>query len=291
MYETLIEESVGSDFEARRLEFGDKLRRLREQADLTGIALSDRISWPGSKVSKIETGKQTATDTDVIDWCAAVGVPAAVADELRAELRNLRVQQLGWRRQLRAGHEARQRESASTWSSAKVVRGVATMAVPGMLQTAGYARSVFEEQARLLRVPDDIDASVAARLQRQQVLYEPGREVEILIAEVALTNPPCSPQVMVAQVDRLVSAVGLPTVRFGILPLYRPLPTLLPHSFWIFDEVVQVETVATDDRITDPDQVAIFNRLADELWSAAVTGDEAQGVLLAAGRRWAELAR
>ena len=284
--EILIEESVANDFETRRLEFGDKLRALRERAGLTGGALAERLGWTGSKISKIETGKQTATDSDVTDWCTALGEPESVAEQLRVDLRELRVQQLSWRRQLRAGHQSRQQHSATTWQNTRRVRGVCTMAVPGMVQTADYARAVFESQSRLLQVPRDIDASVAARLQRQQLLYEPGRDVEILLAEVALTNPPCTPQVMVAQVDRLLSAIGLPTVRFGILPLYRPLPALLPHSFWIFDDAVEVETVASDDRVIDPDHVAIYNRLADELWSVAVEGDDARALLLRVSDRY-----
>jgi transcriptional regulator with XRE-family HTH domain len=289
--ETLIEESVVSEFETRRLEFGDKLRQRRERAGLTGMALSERLGWTGSKVSKIETGKQTATDSDVIDWCAAVGVPDTDREALRAELRSLRVQQLGWRRQLRAGHEARQRESAATWQTATRIRGAATKAVPGMLQTAAYMRALFERQTELLRVPRDIDAAVAARLERQQLLYLPGRDVEILVAEAALANPPCSPRDMVAQIDRLVSAVDLPTVRFGVVPLYRPLPVLLPDSFWIFDDTVRIEAVTTDDRITDPDQVAVYERLADQLWSVAVTGEEARALLIAVGHRWAQAAK
>jgi hypothetical protein len=63
-------------------------------------------------------------------------------------------------------------------------------------------------------------------------------------------------------------------------------PALLPHSFWIFDDVVQVETVASDDRIVDPDQVAIFNRLADDLWPAAVEGDDARALLLRVSERY-----
>jgi transcriptional regulator with XRE-family HTH domain len=282
----LIEESVVSDFETRRLEFGDALRALRERHGLTGGALAERLGWTGSKISKIETGKQTATDSDVTEWCTALGEPESVAEQLRADLRDLRVQQLGWRRQLRAGHLARQRQSASTWSESTTIRGVATKAVPGMLQTADYIRAVFEAQTRLLQVPRDVDASVTARLERQQLLYQPGRDIEILVAEVALTNPPCTPQVMAAQVDRLVSAIGLPTVRFGIVPLYRPLPVLLPDSFWIFDDAVQVEAVTTDDRITDPDQIAIFNRLADELWTVAVEGDDARALLLRLSERY-----
>jgi len=283
----LIEESVVSDFETRRLEFGDKLRGLREATGMTGTAFAERLGWPGSKVSKVETGRQTATDADVADWCAAVDASASVADELQAELRGLRVQQLGWRRQLRAGHQARQRQSASMWHDATRVRGVATMAVPGMLQTADYARAVFEAQARLLRVPSrDIDASVAARLQRQQLLYERGREIEILIAEVALANPPCSSPVMAAQVDRLASVVGLPTIRFGVLPLYRRLPALLPHSFWIFDDVAHIETVSAEHRVIEPDQITIYNQLADDLWTIAVEGDEARALLLRMSDRY-----
>jgi transcriptional regulator with XRE-family HTH domain len=278
---------VVSDFETRRLEFGDKLRGLREATGMTGTAFAERLGWPGSKVSKVETGRQTATDADVADWCAAVDASASVVDELRAELRGLRVQQLGWRRQLRAGHQARQRQSASMWHDATRVRGVATMAVPGMLQTADYARAVFEAQARLLGVPSrDIDASVAARLQRQQLLYEPGREIEILVAEVALTNPPCSSPVMAAQVDRLASVVGLPTIRFGVLPLYRQLPALLPHSFWIFDDVAHIETVSAEHRLVEPDQIAIYHGLADDLWTVAVEGDEARALLLRMSDRY-----
>ena len=93
------------------------------------------------------------------------------------------------------------------------------------------------------------------------------------------------------QLDRLVSATSLPGVRVGLLPAYRPLPNLLPHGFWIVDDVVSLETVTGEDRITDPEQVAVYRRLTDRLWSAAVTDDDARAVLLAAGRRWAELAK
>jgi len=63
------------------------------------------------------------------------------------------------------------------------------------------------------------------------------------------------------------------------------------HGFWIVDDVVFVETVSGEERVTDPDQVAVYERLADRLWSAAVTGDDARAVLLSAGRQWARSER
>jgi transcriptional regulator with XRE-family HTH domain len=281
-----------TSFEAARLEFGDKMRRLREQGGLDGKDLASRLGWHPSKISKIERGKQMSTDLDLTAICEALAVPDVEAEQLRQELRSLRLKQLAWRRQLRAGHRDRQRQDLADELTATVIRIVDLMVVPGPLQTEDYARGIFATQAALLEVPaGDVDEAIAVRMQRQHVLYDSSKSIDILIAEAALLHPVCSPAQMVAQVDRLVSATGLSGVRFGILPAYRPLPHLLPHGFWIVDDVVFVEKVSGEDRETDPEQVAIYERLADRLWSVAVTGEEARAVLLAVGRRWAGLAR
>jgi transcriptional regulator with XRE-family HTH domain len=261
------------------MEFGDRLRRLREQAGLTGTELAAGLEWQQSKVSKIERGRQTPTDSDVIDWCAALDVPNSVTEDFRTQLRTLRVAQIAWRRQLRDGHRARQEQAKQFAQSAKVMRGVAIMAVPGLLQTPDYARAIFASQVGLLEVPDDIEAAVAARAERQRVLYDPTKRMDILLAEAALLHPVCDRTVLAGQIDRLISVIGLSTVRFGMLPAGRQLPHLLPHGFWIHDDVVLVETVAEELRIDDPDQVALYRRLTDRLWTVAVEGDEARGVL------------
>jgi transcriptional regulator with XRE-family HTH domain len=281
-----------TSFEAARLEFGDKVRRLREQGGLDGKDLASHLGWHPSKVSKIERGKQTATDSDLIDIIGALSVSDAAAEQLRQELRDLRLKQLAWRRQLRAGHRDRQRQDLVDEQTATTIRVVDLMVVPGLLQTPDYARAIFTTQADLLEVPaGDVDEAIAVRMQRQHVLYDSSKTIDILIAEAALMHPVCTPPQMAAQVDRLVSATSLPGVRLGLLPAYRPLPNLLPHGFWIVDDVVSIEKVTGEDRETDPEQVAVYERLADRLWSVAVTGDEARAVLLAAGRRWSELAR
>ncbi|REH43663.1 helix-turn-helix transcriptional regulator [Kutzneria buriramensis] len=281
-----------TNFEAARLEFGDVLRRLREQGGLDGKDLASRLGWHPSKVSKIERGRQTVTDSDLLDILGALAVPDVEAERLRQDLRTLRLKQLAWRRQLRAGHRDRQRQDLVDEQTASTIRIVDLMAVPGVLQTPDYAPAIFVSQAALLEIPaGDIDEAIAVRMQRQHVLYDSSKTIEILIAEAALMHPVCTPAQMAAQVDRLVSATSLTGVRVGLLPAYRPVPHLLPHGFWIVDDVVSAEKVTGEDRETDPEQVAVYERLTDSLWSVAVTGDDARGVLLAVGRRWAELAR
>lgn len=268
-----------TDFQARRREFADKLRAHRERAGLSAKEFADSLGWGNSKVSKIETGKQTPSAVELTDWLTALGVAGDDADVLHAELRDVRVHQIEWRRQLRAGHRARQEQDAKSESEASVIRAADIAAVPGLLQTPDYARAIFTTQGALLDVPDDIEASVRARMERQRLLYEGGPSIEILIAEAALRHPIATPAVMAAQIDRLISALGLPGVRIGVLPLGRQLPYVPWHGFWIVDDTVFIENITAEVRVTDETDVAIYHRLADALWSVAVEGDDARALL------------
>ncbi|SFP07705.1 Helix-turn-helix domain-containing protein [Amycolatopsis arida] len=268
-----------SDFEKLRMEYADELRRRRERAGLTGRDFADLLGWTNSKVSKIERGRQTPTDSDVVDWLEALDTPDDEIAEMRDRLRELRVRQLSWRRQLREGHRSRQEQDALDEQAATTIRAVEAAAVPGLLQTPDYARHIFRTQSGLLGVADDIDDAVRARMQRQSVLYAAGKTIEILMAETALHNISCPADVMVGQLDRLTAAVGLPGVRFGILPMGTELPHVLWHGYWVVDDVVFVETITDELRIRDPEQVAIYNTLTDRLWSAAVEGEAARSLL------------
>jgi transcriptional regulator with XRE-family HTH domain len=60
---------VLSVHEARHA-LGQRLRELRQQAGLTGRQVADSPSWPASKVSRLENGRQTPTDEDVRAWAS-----------------------------------------------------------------------------------------------------------------------------------------------------------------------------------------------------------------------------
>ena len=269
-----------SAFEKQRLEFADRLVQLREQTGMAAKDLAAMLGWHPSKVSKIETGKQTPSDEDVRAWLTAVGASDELVERMRDQLRDLRIAQSTWRRQLRSGHRARQDRDAREEQDASVIRAVDVMAVPGFVQTPQYARRILLTQADLLEVPaGDVDAAVKARMRRQQVLYEPEKHIEILVAEAALGMAVCPPEEMRPQVDRLQSVIGLPNVRVGVLPLHVEYPHLLPHGFWIVDNEVTVELVHAELRIIDPEQVAIYSKLTDRLWSVALEGNDARALL------------
>lgn len=269
-----------TSFEKRRAAFGERLRQLRESAGLNGKELATAVGWNAPKVSKIEKGRQTASGDDLEAWIAALRVDAATADQLRSELSALNEAYASWKEKLRAGQRARQEESLERESRARLIRAVDVGVVPGLLQTAEYAKHVLLAVASLHGGGQDVSEAVRTRMRRQQVLYEPDKTVEILLTEAALLHPIAPPEVMVGQIHRLVATIGTPNIRFGILPAGERLPYPLTHGFWIVDDLAMVETVTGELMVTDPDELATLNQLTDMLWSVAVEGDRARDLLL-----------
>lgn len=270
---------MASTYQRKREDLGARLRALRDQTGLAAKELAHRLGWTRSKLSKLEHGKQTATREDLSAWLAALNVTGSEAEHLHDALTELLQEYVAWKEAVRSGHKARQDEAGAIESRARIIRAVDIGVVPGLLQTADYARHVLMASANLHGGGHDLIEAVRSRMQRQHVLYEPGRTIELLMTEAALLHPVAPPDVMAGQVHRLVAAVGTPNVRIGVLPARTRLPYPLIHSYWILDRLVLVETLAGELRVEDPDAVATYSELTDLLWRSAVEGDELRGLL------------
>ncbi|MFJ6934454.1 helix-turn-helix domain-containing protein [Streptomyces sp. NPDC101132] len=268
-----------TDFQNARVALGARLRELRAEAGLNGKDFATRIGWQRSKVSRLENGKQTATEADTDAWAAAAGVPEQAPD-LRSRLRGLESQQRSWRRQLAAGHRPVQDRYVVEYQQTATMRGYEATVIPGLFQTPDYARYLIDANTTLMQSPRDTEAAVAARMRRQEVLYEPGKLFRVLLWEAALHVLVCPREVMAGQLDRLVGLIGMSTVELGIVPLGAPLPLTPKHGFWIFDEQrVIVETVNTELSYDSADDLALYTRVWDGLHSAAVHGPQAHRLI------------
>lgn len=268
-----------STFDERNKAFGEHLRQLRENAGVPAKVLAARIGWNAPKLSKLENGKQVATDDDLKDWAAGLEITGAQLLGLQAELDAVREERVAWKQMVRAGYRGRQEEAVQLEAKAKVIRAVEFGVVPGLLQTADYARHVLLLARSYLGGQDDIADAVRTRMRRQQILFEPGQTLEFLIAEAALRHPIAPPDVMAGQVHRLIATIGTPNLRLGVLPLGVRLPAFPLHGYWIVDNIVVFETLVGEQRLGDPDEVAVYAKATDRLWSAAVEGDQARTLL------------
>jgi transcriptional regulator with XRE-family HTH domain len=274
---------VPNSFERRREALGDRLRELRVAAGYEqGKDFARVLGWNAPKVSKIENGRQTASVEDIETWLAAVDAPADLADEVRAMHAAVLDAYVTWKDKVRSGHRARQEESVTREGGARVIRAFEIGAVPGLVQTAEYARHALAAHARLHGGGHDLDDAVRARMKRQTILFEPGRDIELLFFEAALRNPIAPPEVMRGQKHRLIATIGTPGVRIGIVPIGVELPYPLLHNWWVIDGVVLVETATAEIVVDDPDEVEVYNKLTDMFWEVAAEGDEARDILTAA---------
>lgn len=258
-----------------REEFGAGLRRLREAAGLNGKALAAALGWPASKVSRLELGRQTPSAQDVTAWTHAVGAPVAVLDELLTSLRSVRFEYTAWSRQMSRGTAPRQHASAILEAGTSLIRAFEPSLVPGLLQTPDYARHVLANIVTLRQIPNDVEHGVRLRLQRQQALYDGSKRFRFLLTEAALRYQPCPPEVLRAQLDRLLMLAELSTVDLLVLPFRCRLPIAPLNGFWIFDDnLVLVETLSAELSLKDQDDVQLYGKLFEELWRCGEGAEE-----------------
>ncbi|MEV0297174.1 helix-turn-helix transcriptional regulator [Nocardia sp. NPDC050710] len=270
--------------EARQA-FGQQLRDLRKDAGLTGSQLAALAGWHPSKVSKIEYGKQTPTEDDVRTWCAHTGAREHVPD-LLASLRNVDAAYLEWRRILGTGVRRRQQHASTIEAETRLIRGYDPALIPGLLHTPAYAEAIIRQVIDFNQVPNDVEAAVATRMDRQQkFLYRGDHKVHYLIGEQALYTTVGDDGVMLGQLDRLLTAMSLPRVVLGIVPMtagYR-IPVT---NFVIFDQrQALVEGITAALTITQPREIAVYERAFDILAKQAVVGQNARELIRSAADR------
>jgi Domain of unknown function (DUF5753) len=152
--------------------------------------------------------------------------------------------------------------------------------VPGLLQTADYARARLEEGLAEIGAADDVDDAVAARMPRQQVLYRSGRRFHFVMTESALRYRLCPAEVMAGQLDRLVSVATMKTIRFGVIPFEVQLPVAPVHGFWIYDDrLVYVEHLTAELKLTQPTEIATYMALFTKLAEVARYDADARAVI------------
>jgi transcriptional regulator with XRE-family HTH domain len=250
------------------------MRRERLQSGFTGNELAAKLGWSQSKVSKIETGRTKPSPGDVAEWFAACLVTGDALQQHIDQARAIQVEATDWGPE---GFDADQRHYQELESAASSIRIYQPEVIPGLFQTADYAR-------RLLTMLDRFDtleiaARATARLDRQSVLYDTSKHVEAVVTEAALRWRPGPIPIMRAQLDRLVSLSTLPSVRIGVLPWERSGNTLPGNAFVLFtlpeEKVITVETYTAEVSISNASGVTEYERVYAGHRDASLFGDQA----------------
>ena len=150
---------------------GHRLREIRRSANLTGRALAEMTGWHFTKVSRMENGAKTPTEHEIQIWCAACGASDQIPD-LIASVRALESMYQEHKRQTRAGMKRLMRTSVPLYERTTRFRIYEHNVIPGLFQTPEYAAAMLSFWIEFLDTPNDLDEAVAARIRRQQVIYQ-----------------------------------------------------------------------------------------------------------------------
>jgi transcriptional regulator with XRE-family HTH domain len=198
----------------RRRELGVLLRALRTELGWTVDQVAERLLVSPSKVSRLETGQRGASARDIRDLCDLYGVDDALRQQL-TDLAALGKQQAWWQ-----SRHLPYSTYVGLESEASSISDFGLGLVPGLLQTAEYARAVLRA-LRPAPSAEVIDQRLAGRLERQRLLTSSKPpEFEAMIDEAVLYRVAGNQVVMRAQLHRLIEASELPNVTVRVLP-YR----------------------------------------------------------------------
>lgn len=147
------------------LRFGAELRRLRSLSGLTTRALAAQAGLSNARVSRVELGQSLLSLPELDSWAAAV----SASPETRRRLRELAETAHGTVEPFRVSraHRSYLEENAVDLEvRAKRIITVQPQVVPGLLQTAEYARRLLELVGPVGQ--RDIPVAVAARMRRRR---------------------------------------------------------------------------------------------------------------------------
>jgi hypothetical protein len=160
-------------------------------------------------------------------------------------------------------------------SSASAIRSYEPLVIPGLLQTDGYARAIFEWAAR--NDKEGIELLVNARISRQSLLRRrmPPR-CTFFIHERALRSVLGNAQIMHEQILFLVFSASLPHCSIRVLPESTGhcgvVGSFKVIEYAAYPPAAYVETYTAGLFIEDPRDVATYCEILRRLDSDALKG-------------------
>jgi transcriptional regulator with XRE-family HTH domain len=259
----------------RRRELGVLLRSMRTAKGLTVDQVAERLMCSASKVSRMETGQRGATLRDIRDLCDIYGVTDPSQREHLMDLAKEGKQQGWWQ-----SYDLPFSTYIGLEADAISIKDYDSAIVPGLLQTAEYARAVHEVVLPELE-PEKINQGVEVRLKRQRLLtQEPPLHYWAVLDEAVLHRLVGGTSVMGAQLERLIEASKLPNITMQVIPYSAGAHPALDSTFKILDfaepvpSVVYVEGLVGWIYVERPQDVGRYRQVFERLCDIALTPQE-----------------
>jgi len=213
----MISMEPGSSPTVRRILLGSQLRRMREAKGITREDAGYLIRASESKISRMELGRVGFKERDVTDLLGMYGVDAAAErDALVALAREANAP--GWWHKYTDVLPDWFQTYVGLEEAASLIRVYEVQFIPGLLQTADYARAVIA-LGQLGAPEEEIERRVSIRMTRQELLAkQDGPRLWAVVDEAALRRPIGGLAVIRAQIEQLIESTQDARITLQVLP-------------------------------------------------------------------------
>lgn len=268
----------------RQRRVSTELRTWRIRRGFSCKDVARALGWSESKVSRMETGERGLYVDDVAAVLGFLRAPA----EIRQDLLDL----------VRTGEERNWHEIGGDVPTPKLVRDLIRFEseataiysfeltlVPGLVQTADYARALLHSIPGQ-RTAEAVESIVETRMNRQRVLdrIDPP-QLRLIIEEMVLRRTMDDPEMMFGQLQHLLAASARRNVSVRVLPFNAVVAVAARGSLKIIHCPDQQPLCYEESRSTsaflEDEQYVEAARLAWQKLSAAALSDEDSRRLIA----------
>jgi transcriptional regulator with XRE-family HTH domain len=273
----------------RRILMGTQLRRLREAKGITREDAGYHIRASESKISRMELGRVSFKERDVVDLLALYGVKDAAEGKALVTLAR-EANAPGWWHQYADVLPDWFQTYMGLEEAASVLRVYEVQFIPGLLQTASYARAVIT-RGQPSAPAEEIERRVSMRITRQELLTKQGGpRLWAVVDEAALRRPVGRPEVFRSQLEHLIEVTQDARITLQITPFLTGGPIAEAGAFTIMrfpeqdlPDVVYLEQLTSAlylDKREDVERYSeVMERLSVESESPERTADLLRGML------------
>jgi transcriptional regulator with XRE-family HTH domain len=272
----------------RRRELGALLRKLRNEKGFTVEQAAERLLFSMSKLSRIETGHGIVTPRDIRDLCDLYDVTNhAERDRLISLAREGK--QTGWWQGYDLDYFA---TYVGLEAAAINIRYYQSAIVPGLLQTAEYARAMHAAGIPKIS-PERTEELIEVRLMRQRILdQDPPACLDVVLDEAVLHREVGGAAVMRAQLNWLFEMSERPNITTRVIPYSAGAHPAMDSTFNILEfagsvsSVVYVEGLVGWIYVERPQDVIRYQQVFEHLRTVALTPQESSSLLLRVGAEY-----
>jgi hypothetical protein len=231
-------------------------------------------------MSRLETGRRGANARDINDLCDLYGVD----DDQRRRLLELASEgkQRAWWQPLGLPYST----YVGLESEAVSISDFGLGFIPGLLQTADYARAIVSAAVPKW-VPEIVEQRLQGRMVRQQLLHTENAPLfEAVVDESVLHRVVGSRAVMRAQLKRLLDLAELPNVTLRVIPYDAgALPAgnnkfiILRFASPTVKDIVYIEGLTGDLYLDEPSDVETYNTTFRTLVQLAASPRETHEII------------